>query len=47
MGPGVHVYALLGHFVYGATLEAVRRYGTTGTQEGHHRLHPQSAVGRD
>jgi uncharacterized membrane protein YagU involved in acid resistance len=32
MRPGVHVYALLGHFVYGATLEAVRRYGTPGAQ---------------
>jgi uncharacterized membrane protein YagU involved in acid resistance len=31
--PGVHAYALLGHFVYGATLETVRRYRTTGGHE--------------
>jgi hypothetical protein len=26
--PGLHVYSLFGHWVYGATLEAVRRAGT-------------------
>jgi uncharacterized protein DUF1440 len=27
---GVHAYALLGHFVFGATLDAVLRYGSVG-----------------
>jgi uncharacterized membrane protein YagU involved in acid resistance len=33
MRPGLLAYALLGHFVYGAALEAVRRNVTTGSHE--------------
>ena len=36
--PAVHAYALLGHFVYGVTLEAVRRYSADGHSDTARRL---------
>jgi putative membrane protein len=36
--PGIHAYALLSHFVYGATLEAVRQYGSDVIQRMRPRL---------